>query len=636
MNANVKIAFLIVVVQFLLQSQKLDYPNLLFLAVMTVGVFLIKSKETYIYTLARHTFLLASIIIQFIFEEYTITKDLFINCLYILLLFKLLETKNNNYFFLLSLCIFLTVSNLINNQNIISSVLGASSSVLIVILLYQINQKEFVSINLGNLKRFLIIILVTVPTIIITYLIFPRTEVNISLFNNKIKNLGIPDKISLGTFQDITQDDQIVFSATFKQSVKQKNLYFRVKTFSFLDAKKDWLPINTQLIFKDNLSYKAETQLDPDFLDYSIIIEGHDKNWVPVLDYALPNNDKYYNFYNFTYKLDKKIIKKNKFIFRSQSNPPFQDISSQAKSYYLQLPSTVSSKFQTWAMNNKKNQSDLSYLNSIMRHFKENDYFYNLSPQPIGNNYGKFFFESKEGYCEYFAGTLTILARAAGIPARIVTGFYGGQYNNYGDFYSFAQEDAHSWVEAWVEGSGWVRFDPTQVIPLSRIRSNINNFQNNNSNSETKEENIFKIFNNNALELWVRYANYQWENFLLNYDSVERNKFLNDLTSLDKNTIVPLILNLLKYSILTFLLITILLLIKRKDFSDILFFIIIKKFNLTEKKFETHQNIFKKLDSYLSLKFILQEYEKAKFYDKHMSFVKFIRNSYKILRCKKI
>jgi hypothetical protein len=79
-----------------------------------------------------------------------------------------------------------------------------------------------------------------------------------------------------------------------------------------------------------------------------------------------------------------------------------------------------------------------------------------------------------------------------------------------------------------------------------------------------------------------------------------------------------------------------LLLIKRKDFSDILFFIIIKKFNLTEKKFETHQNIFKKLDSYLSLKFILQEYEKAKFYDKHMSFVKFIRNSYKILRCKKI
>jgi transglutaminase-like putative cysteine protease len=579
--------------------------------------------------------LIASIIIQFVFEEYTITKDLFINCLYILLLFKLLETKNNNYFFLLSLCIFLTVANLINNQNIISSLLSASSLVLIVILLYQINQKEFISINLGNLKRFIMIILVTVPTIIITYLVFPRTEINVSLFNNKIKNLGIPDKISLGTFQDITQDDQLVFSATFNKPVKQNKLYFRVKTFSFLNNQKDWLPINTQVTFKDNLNYEVQPIVNSDFLDYNVIIEGHDKKWVPVLDYALPSNDKYYNFYNFTYKLDKKIIKKNKFIFRSQSNPPFQNISSQAKSYYLQLPSTVSNKLTTWAINNKKNQSDLSYLNLVMRHFKENDYFYNLSPEPIGNNYGKFFFESKEGYCEYFAGTLAILARSAGIPARIVTGFYGGQYNSYGDFYSFAQEDAHSWVEAWVEGTGWVRFDPTQIIPLSRVRSNINNFQNNNNNAETNEENIFKIFNNNAIELWARYANYQWENFLLNYDSVERNKFLNDLTSLDKNTLVQLILILLKFSIFTFLLVGIFLLIRKKNFSDILFFIMIKKFELTDKRFETHQNIFKKLNSHLSLRLILQEYEKAKFFNGHMGFVEFIRNSYKILRFKK-
>ena len=114
MNKNLKIAFLIVVIQFLLQWQKLDYPNLLYLAVITAGVFFIKSKGVFIYTFVQHAFLITSIVIQFVFEEYTITKDLFINCLYILLLFKLLETKNKNYFFLLSLCIFLTVANLIN------------------------------------------------------------------------------------------------------------------------------------------------------------------------------------------------------------------------------------------------------------------------------------------------------------------------------------------------------------------------------------------------------------------------------------------------------------------------------------------------------------------------------------------
>ena len=277
MNKNLKIAFLIVVIQFLLQWQKLDYPNLLYLAVITAGVFFIKSKGVFIYTFVQHAFLITSIVIQFVFEEYTITKDLFINCLYILLLFKLLETKNKNYFFLLSLCIFLTVANLINNQNIISSLLSAGSLILMVILLYQINQKEFISINLGNLKRFIIIILVTVPTIIVTYLVFPRAEINVSLFNNKIKNLGIPDKISLGTFQDITQNDQDVFSATFNQSVQQNQLYFRVKTFSFLNTQKEWLPLNTKIVFKDKPGYQPPPTVNANFLDYSVIIEGHDK-----------------------------------------------------------------------------------------------------------------------------------------------------------------------------------------------------------------------------------------------------------------------------------------------------------------------------------------------------------------------
>ena len=633
MNKNLKIAFLIVVIQFLLQWQKLDYPNLLSLAVITAGVFFIKSKGVFIYTFVQHAFLITSIVIQFVFEEYTITKDLFINCLYILLLFKLLETKNKNYFFLLSLCIFLTVANLINNQNIISSLLSAGSLILMVILLYQINQKEFISINLGNLKRFIIIILVTVPTIIVTYLVFPRAEINVSLFNNKIKNLGIPDKISLGTFQDITQNDQDVFSATFNQSVQQNQLYFRVKTFSFLNTQKEWLPLNTKIVFKDKPGYQPPPTVNANFLDYSVIIEGHDKKWIPVLDYALPNNDKRYNYYNFTYQLDKKIIKKNKFTFRSQANPPFQDISNQARGYYLQLPATVGNKLRTWANNNKKNQTDLSYLNLVMRHFEENKYFYNLSPLPIGNDYEKFFFESREGYCEYFAGTLTILARAAGIPARIVTGFYGGQYNSYGDFYSFAQEDAHSWVEAWVEGTGWVRLDPTQIIPLSRVRSNINNFQNNNTQAEG--ENILKMLNNNALELWVRYVNYQWENFLLNYDSVERNKFLDNLAKLEKTTIVQLIVNLLKYSIGFLLLIGIFFLIQKKDYSDILFFIMIKKLKLQEKRFETHQDIFNHLNNHKILQSIIQDYEKAKFFNTHIGFVKFVYNSYKILRLQK-
>ena len=143
------------------------------------------------------------------------------------------------------------------------------------------------------------------------------------------------------------------------------------------------------------------------------------------------------------------------------------------------------------------------------------------------------------------------------------------------------------------------------------------------------------MLNNNALELWVRYVNYQWENFLLNYDSVERNKFLDNLAKLEKTTIVQLIVNLLKYSIGFLLLIGIFFLIQKKDYSDILFFIMIKKLKLQEKRFETHQDIFNHLNNHKILQSIIQDYEKAKFFNTHIGFVKFVYNSYKILRLQK-
>ena len=79
------------------------------------------------------------------------------------------------------------------------------------------------------------------------------------------------------------------------------------------------------------------------------------------------------------------------------------------------------------------------------------------------------FFKNKEGYCEYYAGTFTILARLANIPTRIITGYYGGEYNAFGDFYNITQSNAHAWVEVWFQNKGWIRVDPTSYIPKENI-----------------------------------------------------------------------------------------------------------------------------------------------------------------------
>ena len=107
MNKNLNIPIAMVLIQFLLQWQKLDSANILYLALITSAVLACKLKSIKTHFLTRHLILISFIVIQFIFEEYTVTKDFFVNCLYILFLFKLLETENKNYFFFLSLGIFL-------------------------------------------------------------------------------------------------------------------------------------------------------------------------------------------------------------------------------------------------------------------------------------------------------------------------------------------------------------------------------------------------------------------------------------------------------------------------------------------------------------------------------------------------
>ena len=82
--------------------------------------------------------------------------------------------------------------------------------------------------------------------------------------------------------------------------------------------------------------------------------------------------------------------------------------------------------------------------------------------------YADFFFNFKEGYCEYFAGTFVLLSRLANIPSRLVSG-YGGELNTVGNFYDFRQKDTHAWAEVWIEDQGWLRVDPTSVIPLKRV-----------------------------------------------------------------------------------------------------------------------------------------------------------------------
>jgi len=120
--------------------------------------------------------------------------------------------------------------------------------------------------------------------------------------------------------------------------------------------------------------------------------------------------------------------------------------------------------------------TDVQRVHALLGYLQTSgQYKYTLDQPDVGKvaPLEAFLFTTKRGHCEYFSSALAIMVRAIGLPSRNVTGFIGGTYNSYGKYYALKQGDAHSWVEVYLEGSGWVTFDPTPPGALTAQRGGL-------------------------------------------------------------------------------------------------------------------------------------------------------------------
>lgn len=138
-------------------------------------------------------------------------------------------------------------------------------------------------------------------------------------------------------------------------------------------------------------------------------------------------------------------------------------ISPEDRARYLSLPGDLPARVaelgRTWAAGETR---PLEIARRVEHHLRH-DYSYDLDSPAGGtpNPLDDFLFESRRGHCEFFSTAMAIVLRTQGVPTRNVTGFLGGTYNRFGNYYAIRQSDAHSWVEVYVDGAGWIRFDPT-------------------------------------------------------------------------------------------------------------------------------------------------------------------------------
>ena len=143
------------------------------------------------------------------------------------------------------------------------------------------------------------------------------------------------------------------------------------------------------------------------------------------------------------------------------------------------------------------------------------------TPLPGRNAVDEFLFDRKQGYCEHFSSAFVVLMRAAGVPARVVTGYTGGVYNRLGGYWVVRQMDAHAWAEVWLPGRGWVRVDPTAAVAPERIYDTLDDRL-----GEGVEAGRLTLEGFGSVSDWLRRG---WNDLVLGFDAQRQARLLERL-----------------------------------------------------------------------------------------------------------
>ena len=195
----------------------------------------------------------------------------------------------------------------------------------------------------------------------------------------------------------------------------------------------------------------------------------------------------------------------------------------------------------------QKTHSDRDFYNSLLQYFADTGFTYTLTPTPMSgdNTIDQFLFDNKRGFCGHYASAAAYIFRTAGIPARLVSGYLGGELNQDNNTLTVRQYDAHAWVEVYLQNEGWVIFDATAVVAPERLNGSLS--QNEELNDEFKSNLDFGLVSLsnfpaiNWLRLELENLDYQWSSWVLGFDEEKQNDFLKSIFGSKNIWLVPLI-----------------------------------------------------------------------------------------------
>ena len=395
--------------------------------------------------------------------------------LVVLFAMKTLETRTTrDGLTVVLLAYFLVMTQFFFSQNITNAVIMLAAVTLITASLLILNHQR--QGGPGALRLAALMLAQATPLMLLLFVLFPRVNGPLwGLPSDAYGGLtGLSDTMTPGSISQLGLSDAIVFRARFHdRQPAQTALYWRGPVLSRFDGR-SWSADRTFTI--NTLPY-AVRETAGAASDYTVTLEADNKPWLFALE--LPGMIPPEAVMTGEYQLLARapVRSRLRYDMRSYLGTSAGIAESPATlRQALQLPpgSNPRARALAQAWRADLGVDDAALIRRMLDYYRRQFFSYTLTPPLLGtDSVDEFLFDSRRGFCEHFAASFVFMMRAAGVPARVVTGYQGGEINPVDATLIVRQYDAHAWSEVWLPGRGWLRIDPTAAIAPSRIEASL-------------------------------------------------------------------------------------------------------------------------------------------------------------------
>ncbi|WP_372965509.1 DUF3488 and DUF4129 domain-containing transglutaminase family protein [Marinobacter sp.] len=439
---------------------------------------------------------------------------------------KWLETRSaRDFYVLFFILVYLAAVNFLFQQDIMWALLTFCAVGCLLVGVQILNAPDLPGNFRAGWKRLGLLLLKTLPIVVLLFVFFPRMAPlwSVPLVSGQARS-GISDTMRPGDISNLVQSSATAFRVTFGGAKPEyRDRYWRGLILDYLDGE-TWRQLDDEpfqapgrVAIDGGVGALAENE-------YDVLMAPTDQRWAFALKNSVVASDNIFHvgegLFRFGRPADSPV--RYRMALGSDQAPEAQILDPAQRYRYLQLPDKGNPRTRDLAEKMAADLKPAELVNDLMQRFREQEYYYTLRP-PVMPEDGvdALLFEEKRGFCAHYAGAATFLFRAAGIPARVVLGYQGGDAGAGGEYLIVRQYDAHAWVEVWLDGRGWVRVDPTSAIAPDRIEYGLRDAMEEEGSFLEHDLISFQRYADFAALQWISLqldrVNYQWQRWIVGY-----------------------------------------------------------------------------------------------------------------------